>query len=231
MDKDFFVDSIQEISKMVWILLITTLIIEGYLVQRSFQFNDLVLEKIVDRDTTTREEPITVPQAIGIVVREDQGQTLGLGINYGTLALVWPLILIVFFLVVNTLIRKIHALLMALKTNFNSKVSDLELTLYTLIFSKKVEVYAVIVFLFFIMPLAGFLFHAYSGYKVIELIDEAIGSLPDKTENEIAKDLTFLFKLQICVSIASMLLALLMNGYSTKRLIRLNSVALESEKI
>lgn len=217
MDIDFYISTYKEISKAIWILLFSTLILEGYLVQRCFQWNSNLDEKIVNLDPNP-EDYLTLENIIWKDLVSTQTEHIGLKINYGTLTLLWPLVIWFLFLLSHFLLKMRYEVLKELKSGYpDFKLSSLRLYLYSLLFSNKSEQNIIFILLFIMMPIVGLSFHGYSGFYMIQLISEAIrilemGIADDiQGSQEVVNQLVILFYSQILISIILLIIILFIN--------------------
>lgn len=220
MNKDFYISLYSSISKTIWILLLTTIVIEGYLIQRCFQINSIIQEKIIDLDNAYSDDPVTLGKVIGTQLTQTQQEPMGFKINYGTLSVLWPIILFSFFIVVQHSLNKRVEVLRELSTqNPDFALSNLRLDLFSFFFSKKRDQSIFIVLLFYALPIIGLLFHAYSGYYMVDLIHSSIKSAHTEINPEnqkLTSQLNALFIVQVVTSLLFLSLILLTNVRSSR---------------
>lgn len=217
MDKDFYISTYNSITKTIWVLLLTTLVIECYLIQRSFDVNSIIKEKVFNLDAQYSDDPVRLGEIIGTSLHQGQTQSFGLRVNYGTLTIIWPIVLFTFFLIINYLLRKKLTLLRILLIDFpDFKIQLLSLNVFSLLLSSKKERNVIVIGCLVIMPIIGLLFHAYSGYSMIDLIGKSITeaneSAPGNIDTpKITNQLIALFGIQIFISLTMLFIILYVN--------------------
>lgn len=128
MEKEFYINNYKDISKLIWVLLFSSMIISGYLVQRSFEWNSNIEDKVLGFEPDP-EYPMTLEDVIADNLIAQQGSRLGLKINFGTLTLMWPFILLGLYFAIYFLLIKIQNNLKELTENY----IDFELSSLTLL--------------------------------------------------------------------------------------------------
>lgn len=230
MDKSFYLQNYKTVSRTLWILMFAALAINIYLVQRSFEWNHNISEKVIDPEAI-EDEPYSVLDIVNESLMQQQGEHLGLKINYGTLTIVWPLILSGIYVVIYLLCSKITAILRATKNTFPElDLKLLKLDLNSIILATKKQTTIVFFFLLFIIPLIGFSFHGYSGYYMNNLLNTAlenqIQNLGFRIVNEEStiNKLNYLFYFQIIISFVFLCLTIIINTKTYKYLHKSNAL-------
>jgi hypothetical protein len=199
-------------------LLLTTIILEGYLVQRSFQVNTNLQEKIVDLDNPNSDDAVRLGQVVGTQMTQTQQVPMGFKINYGTLSILWPIVLFAFFVAVRILLNKRVDILKELKAESpDFKLSNLRLDLFSLVFTKKRDQTIFVVLIFYLLPIIGLLFHAYSGYYMVDLIQSSTKTAQievDPEDQKLVNQLIALFITQVVISTTFLVFVLFINRKS-----------------
>ena len=234
MDESFYLQNYKSVSRTLWILLFAALAINIYLVQRSFEWNHNISEKIIDPEAI-EDEPYSIVDIVDESLMQQQGEHLGLKINYGTLTIVWPLILSGIYVVIYLLISKIKTILQTVKELFPElDLKLLKLDLNSIILSTKRQNVVVFFFLLFIIPFIGFSFHAYSGYYMNDLLNTALENKIQNLGYEITNDgstinkLNYLFYFQTIISLAFLFLTIIFNTKTYKHLHKSNALILSN---
>lgn len=224
MKKEFYINNSRDISKLVWVLLFSSMIISGYLVQRSFEWNSNIENKIIGFEEDP-DYPLTLEDVISENLTMQQGSRLGLKINYGTLTILWPLILLGLFFGTHLFLEKLQTNLNELENEYPEfELFPLTLHASSLYFNKKSHQILIFGILLIFFPILGLLFHGYSGYFMIDLIEQALqnwisnlgGMHGVSLEDSIIPDLKYIFGIQILLSFLALFITIWLNTKSIK---------------
>lgn len=223
-----------KLSQMIWIILIATVVINVYLVQRSFDrfsYWDEVINELkshFDNDELSGSGSLG-DSAFDPFREQPQRSIYGLDISYRTLTICWPLILLALFMALRVQLHKRNALLILINQTFKEEEKPLiKLDTYALTASNR----GVDVFLFttilMMIPLLGLGSHLYFGKGVLAAISEVMSKISEDVskpndqgimDSQVGRIRSF-FAAQIVITALSMLTALTVNTYSLRTLLK-----------
>lgn len=219
MNLDYYISIYNSISKAVVSLLLVTVLIEGYLVQRCFEVNANLQEKVIDLDDPAGDDPVKLGHIIGTELRQTRTEALGLKVNYATLSILWPVILLAFFTAIYYALNKRLKVIRELKGNHvQFKLSLLTLDLFSFSFTGNTATKMFVLAFFYALPFTGLVFHAYSGFFMANLIEPDSNAYNESPASSagVIRALSALFYAQAIISIIFLLGILVLNSRSAK---------------
>lgn len=218
-----YIDYSHKASNLIWILLFAIIATDFYLIQRSFHWNQVVKEKV----GVSISDEYADPDFMSIfweTLMQQQSQFNGiqstLRFNYGSLALLWPLIILISYIILNFLIKRYYNLVTTaseIDTSFDKRLI-LQYPFSPLIGSSVTATsFNFIVLL--LLPIASLTIHAFSG---IEVSNEILTSVKNVAEKnflgeqhaiyDLANKFKFFFRIQFTITIVLLIPLIINNG-------------------